>query len=38
MVDFMNAAPGVITVDSTTLDFEQTVSAIVELVNARMTP
>ncbi len=32
VVDFMNAADGVITVDSTELDFEQTVSAVVDLV------
>ena len=32
VVDFMNAADGVITVDSTDLDFDQTVSAVVELV------
>lgn len=32
VVDFMNAADGVVTVDSTHLDFEQTVSAVVELV------
>ena len=32
VVDFMNAADGVVTVDSTELDFEQTVSAVVELV------
>ncbi|HEV7955819.1 MAG TPA: cytidylate kinase, partial [Marisediminicola sp.] len=29
---FMNAADGVITVDSTNLDFEQTVQAVVDLV------
>jgi cytidylate kinase len=34
VVDFMNAADGVITVDSTDLDFDQTVSAVVELVRA----
>jgi len=34
VVDFMNAADGVITVDSTHLDFEQTVSAVVELVRS----
>ena len=32
VVGFMNAADGVVTVDSTELDFEQTVSAVVELV------
>ena len=32
VVDFMNAADGVVTVDSTHLDFEQTISAVVELV------
>lgn len=32
VVDFMNAADGVTTVDSTHLDFDQTVSAVVELV------
>jgi cytidylate kinase len=37
VVDFMNAAPGVTTVDSTDLDFEQTVTAIVELITARTT-
>lgn len=34
VVDFMNAADGVITVDSTDLDFDQTVSAVVDLVRA----
>ena len=34
VVDFMNAADGVVTVDSTHLDFEQTISAVVELVRA----
>lgn len=34
VVDFMNAADGVDTIDSTELDFEQTVSAVVELVQA----
>lgn len=33
VVDFMNAADGVTTVDSTHLDFEQTVKAVVALVN-----
>lgn len=32
VVDFMNAAEGVTTVDSTHLDFEQTVQAVVDLV------
>jgi cytidylate kinase len=32
VVDFMNAADGVITVDSTDLDFDQTVNAVVDLV------
>jgi cytidylate kinase len=32
VVDFMNAADGVITVDSTDLDFEQTVDAVIEVV------
>ena len=34
VVDFMNAAEGVTTVDSTDLDFDQTVDAIVALVRA----
>ena len=34
VVDFMNAAEGVTTVDSTELDFEQTVSAVVALVKS----
>lgn len=34
VVDFMNAAEGVTTLDSTDLDFEQTVSAVVELVRS----
>ena len=33
VVDFMNAADGVDTVDSTELDFEQTVQAVVDLVH-----
>ena len=33
VVDFMNAADGVITVDSTELDFDQTVGAVVALVH-----
>jgi cytidylate kinase len=32
VVDFMTAAPGVTTIDSTELDFEQTVVAVVSLV------
>lgn len=35
VVDFMNAADGVTTVDSTDLDFDQTVGAVVALVHAR---
>lgn len=34
VVDFMNAADGVTTIDSTTLNFDQTVSAVVALVTA----
>jgi cytidylate kinase len=34
VVDFMTAAPGVTTLDSTNLDFEQTVSAVLDLVEA----
>ncbi len=34
VVDFMNAADGVTTIDSTDLDFEQTVHAVVDLVQA----
>jgi len=34
VVDFMNAADGVTTVDSTDLDFDQTVTAVVDLVRA----
>lgn len=34
VVDFMNAADGVITVDSTELDFEQTVNAVVTLIRS----
>ncbi|MDO9395834.1 MAG: (d)CMP kinase [Herbiconiux sp.] len=33
VVDFMNAADGVTTVDSTDLDFDQTVAAVVDVVN-----
>lgn len=35
VVDFMNAADGVTTVDSTDLDFDQTVQAVVNLVRAQ---
>lgn len=35
VVDFLTAAPGVTTIDSTQLDFEQTVQAVVDLVEAR---
>lgn len=35
VVDFMNAADGVLTVDSTELDFDQTVAAVVEVVTSR---
>jgi cytidylate kinase len=34
VVDFLNAAEGVTTVDSTLLDFDQTVTAVVDLVHA----
>lgn len=34
VVDFMTAAPGVSTVDSTDLDFDQTVAAVLDLVEA----
>ena len=34
VVDFLNAAPGVTTLDSTNLDFDQTVEAMVDLVRA----
>ena len=33
-VDFMTAAPGVTTLDSTDLDFDQTVAAVLDLVEA----
>jgi CMP/dCMP kinase len=33
VVDFMNAAPGVVTIDSTHLDFDQTVHAVTELAH-----
>ena len=35
VVDFMNAAEGVTTLDSTELDFEQTVQALIDIVRAR---
>lgn len=35
VVDFLTAAPGVHTLDSTRLDFEQTVAAVVDLVRSR---
>ena len=38
VVDFMNAADGVTTIDSTNLDFEQTVQAVVDLVQASTSP
>ena len=34
VVDFLTAAPGVTTLDSTDLDFEQTVQAVLDLVEA----
>ncbi|KQV05273.1 cytidylate kinase [Leifsonia sp. Root112D2] len=34
VVDFMNAADGVVTVDSTELDFDQTVDAVVEVITS----
>ncbi|MEO8527660.1 MAG: (d)CMP kinase [Pseudolysinimonas sp.] len=34
VVDFLTAAPGVTTLDSTNLDFEQTVQAVLDLVNS----
>ncbi|MFZ7087627.1 (d)CMP kinase [Curtobacterium sp. RRHDQ10] len=37
VVDFMNAADGVITVDSTDLNFDQTVQAVVDLARAAST-
>jgi cytidylate kinase len=37
VVDFMNAADGVTTVDSTDLDFDQTVQAVVDLARAAST-
>ena len=37
VVDFLTAAPGVTTIDSTHLDFDQTVDAVVDLVRASTT-
>ena len=34
VVDFMTAADGVTTVDSTELDFEQTVDAVIDVIRA----
>ncbi|WP_104190422.1 (d)CMP kinase [Cryobacterium sp. Y82] len=36
VVDFMSAADGVITVDSTHLDFEQTIEAVIDVYHTRM--
>ena len=38
VVDFLTAAPGVTTIDSTELDFEQTVQAVVDLVRTTTAP
>ena len=38
VVDFLTAAPGVTTIDSTHLDFDGTVQAVVELVHATISP
>ena len=38
VVDFLTAAPGVTTIDSTDLDFDQTVDAVVDLVRERTAP
>jgi len=35
VVDFMSAADGVTTVDSTHLDFEQTIEAVIDVINTR---
>ncbi|WP_104134427.1 MULTISPECIES: (d)CMP kinase [unclassified Cryobacterium] len=35
IVDFMSAADGVITVDSTHLDFEQTIEAVIDVIHTR---
>jgi len=32
MVEFLSAAPGVVTIDSSSLDFDETVDAVVEIV------
>ncbi|WP_022883087.1 (d)CMP kinase [Gryllotalpicola ginsengisoli] len=36
IVDFMNAAEGVTTVDSTELDFDQTVDAVIDVIHSRL--
>lgn len=36
VVDFLNAAPGVSVVDSTELNFEQTIDAVLEVIDARL--
>ncbi|PZQ87752.1 MAG: (d)CMP kinase [Leifsonia xyli] len=38
VVDFLTAAPGVTTIDSTHLDFDGTVQAVVDLVHATISP
>jgi cytidylate kinase len=38
VVDFLTAAPGVTTIDSTELDFGQTVQAVVDLVGTTTSP
>lgn len=38
VVDFLTAAPGVTTIDSTDLDFDQTVQAVVDLVQSTTSP
>jgi cytidylate kinase len=38
VVDFLTAAPGVTTIDSTELDFGQTVQAVVDLVRTTNSP
>jgi cytidylate kinase len=35
--DFMSAADGVTTVDSTTFDFDQTVAAVIGVIRSRIT-
>lgn len=37
VIDFMNAADGVTTIDSTNLDFDQTIQAVVDLVRTKTT-